>query len=174
LAYPGLVSTDGEYLLFGYDWDWSKSDTSRVLELISCSYARVPLQNGISRAASSPDNRNLAIVAGCEPHEIILFNLQTGEIGGAPYTINRSIYHIPRYEKICGTSDQPFWLDENTLLFSAYEGKMTETITSVPTQVPKKGLAFDVGLLVGGRAALYSASRAGDRDMTRGPCLEGK
>ena len=33
---------------------------------------------------------------------------------------------------------------------------------SVCFDPPKKGFAFDVGLLVGGYAALYSASKAGD------------
>jgi hypothetical protein len=57
IGLPGLVSTDGECLLSGDDWDWSESDTSCVLELITCSNGKVPLQNGISRATSSPDNR---------------------------------------------------------------------------------------------------------------------
>jgi hypothetical protein len=121
--YPWIVSLNGRHVVFSDDY---------LVDITTGSYRLLPrLQGaeGLRRGSGSfsPDGAYFAYALSDRPAGVFVFNLATGE--------TTQIYTAPcgeftNYGKICGTVDNPKWIDTSHLLFSHVGGMPTFTESS--------------------------------------------
>ena len=84
----------------------------------------------ISKGAFSPDDRYFAFSASYQSNALHLLNLKTGQdsiiFRGSCDRYTNQINTVT--EPVCGNIDDPIWLDNTTLVFSAYTGIMPEML----------------------------------------------
>jgi WD40 repeat protein len=130
---PGKIGWD-DHIRDGYEKTVS-SDSSLavvpgseggmlIINLVTGEYTSITSGYQVDFVASfSPDNRYLAYGSrGDFDASLYLLDLSTNEVITQLYEAPCAQYE--RGSRACGRLNQPFWLDETTLIYSAYDGSL--------------------------------------------------